>query len=43
MDPKYLENGQVFRLSDKDPEYRFIIESERKRLQDGIKIDVEMQ
>jgi hypothetical protein len=43
VDPKYLENGQVFRLSDKDPEYRFIIESERKRLQDGIKIDVEMQ
>ena len=43
VDPKYLENGKVLRLSENDYEYKSIIDAERKRLEDGIKVDIEMQ
>ncbi|MCL4375652.1 HD domain-containing protein [Candidatus Marsarchaeota archaeon] len=43
VDPKYLENGKVLKLSENDSEYKSIIDAERKRLEDGIKVDIEMQ
>ena len=40
VDPKYLENGKVLKLSEADPDYKSIIDKERKRLENGIRIDL---
>ena len=37
---KVGEDGKVLKLSEADPDYKSIIDKERKRLENGIRIDL---